>query len=375
MKKQLLIVLMALFTIGLSSAFGQLAPRLITCLSSDALHPVAGTPYNYTVIVPSPPGTKTYTWLVTQDSTFVTAGNLVANPQTIGGPILAAASTWYNTGTLDAATISLTWQSFAYNPANPVFVVIFVRNINGACETQNVKVYKIEPSNAFTLDIANHNALKALVTGYGTNIDRCISKIVSSAYSAAAPEGVLTDFGADSLYYEVVAANWSTAWNLSVQIKGTLTTGIDPLEHVTVAWTYDPTYAAGYNAMVGSAIGTGLTATLYTSAANVTPQLPLIGFVGATGQSIYIRVILDHSIGGVTPSWQGLVDEDIALAIDGVTVPTTGTGIGDVHTLAGGSPSTCPWVDLFANDIATQTLNARPAINAVTTTPFLPTKP
>lgn len=364
---------MALFTIGLSSAFGQLAPRPVTCLSSDALHPVAGTPYNYTVTVPTPPGSKTYTWLVTQDQTFVTAGVLTATATPNPGTILAAASAWYNIPSLDQPTISLTWQSFAYDSLNPVFVVIFVRNIasgGGACETQNVKVYKIQPKNSFTLDIANQNASKATQTGYGTNFDRCISKIVSSAYSAAAPEGVLYDFGADSLYYEVVAANWSDAWKLSVQI-----TGIDPLEHVTVEWTKDATYATGLNAMAGSPIGTGVTPALYTSATNVTPSPPATTFVGAAGQSIFIRVILDHSVGTPTPSWQGLVDEPFALAIDGVTVPTTGAGVGDVHTAAGGSPSTCPWVDLFANDIANQTLKARPTINAVTPTPFLPVKP
>jgi hypothetical protein len=367
MKKQLVILLMVFFAIGLTSAFGQLAPRPITCLSSDALHPVAGTPYSYTVNVPTPPGDKTYTWLVTQDQTFVTSGNLVATPQVVGGSILAAASGWYNTPTLDAVTISLTWQSFAYNPANPVFVVIFVKNTTASCVSQNVKVYKIEPNNAFTLDIANQNAARVTQAGYGTNIDRCISDIVSSTYDATSPEGIINDYGADTLYYEVVAANWSEAWNPSVQL-----TNIDPLEHVTVEWTKDATYAGGFNAMAGATNGTGGTPTVYTSATNVTPTSGT--FVGATGESIYIRVILDHS--NLTDvSWEGLTDQVIALAVDGVTVPTTGTGVGDVHTEAGGSPSTCPWVDLFANDIATQTLKSRPDIQAVTPTPFLPTKP
>jgi hypothetical protein len=367
MKKQLLMILVAVFAIGLSTTYGQLVPRPITCLSSDALHPVAGTPYNYTVNVPTPPGTKTYTWLVTQDQTFVTAGNLVATPQAVGGPILAAADSWYNTATLDAVTISLTWQSFAYDPANPVFVVIFVKNTTATCVSQNVKVYKIEPNNAFTLDIANQNATMVTQAGYGTNIDRCISDIVSSTYSATAPEGILNDYGVDYLYYEVVAANWSEAWRLSVQL-----TNIDPLEHVTVEWTKDATYATGLVAMTGSAVGTGATPAVYTTTTNVTPTSGT--FVGAAGESIYIRVTLDHS-DLTNPSWEGLTDEVIALAVDGVTQPSTGTGVGDVHTAAGGTPSSCPWVDGFANDIAQQTLKARPDIQAVTPTPFLPTKP
>lgn len=368
MKKQLLILVMAIFALSFSTVYGQLAPRPVTCLSSDALHPVAGTPYNYEVNVPTPPGTKTYTWLVTQDQTFVTNGALVATPQTIGGPVLAAASAWYNTATVDANTISLTWQSFAYDPANPVFIVIFVQNAApGGCTSQNVKVYKIQPQNSFTLDIANQNATLVTQAGYGTNIDRCISDIVSSTYSATAPEGILNDFGVDYLYYEVVAANWSDAWKLSVQL-----TNVDPLEHVTVEWTKDATYASGLHVMTGSAVGTGATPTVYTTTDNVTPNSGT--FVGAAGESIYIRVTLDHS-DLTNPSYEGLADEVISLAVDGVTVPQTGTGVGDIHTAAGGSPSTCPWVDLFANDIAVQTVKARPTVTAVTPTPFLPVKP
>lgn len=368
MKKQLLVIVLAIIALGFStSSYAQLAPRPVTCLTADALHPVAGTPYNYEVNVPTPPGTKTYTWLVTQDQTFVTAGALVATPQVVGGPILAAASGWYNTSTLDANTISLTWQSFAYDPANPVFIVIFVKNTTATCVSQNVKVYKIEPQNSFTLDIANQNGSMVTQAGYGSNIDRCISDIVSSTYDATAPEGILNDYGVDYLYYEVVAANWSDAWNLSVQL-----TNVDPLEHVTVEWTSDPTYATGLHVMTGSAVGTGATPTVYTTTDNVTPSSGT--FVGAAGESIFIRVTLDHS-DMTNPSWEGLTDEVIALAVDGVTVPVTGTGVGDIHTAAGGSPSTCPWVDLFANDIATQTLKARPTINAVTPTPFLPVKP
>lgn len=371
MKKQLFMILVAVLAIGLSGAFGQpLVPRPVTCLSADALHPIAGTPYTYTVQVPTPVGgSKAYTWLVTQDQTFVTAGNLVASPQAVGGPILAAASAWYDAATIDATTITLTWQSFAYNPANPVFVVIFVKNTTIECVSQNVKVYKIQPQNSFTLDIANHDALKALVPGYGSSINRCISDIASATYDATAPDGVLTDFGVDYLYYEVVAANWSDAWNLSVQL-----TGIDPLEHVTVEWTKDPTYAAGYQAMVGSLVGTGAAPALYTSATNVTPSSGT--FVGSAGESIYIRVTLDHSVGGGTPSWEGLTDEAIALAVDGVTVPVSGVGVGDVAEIAGPPASpVCPWVDGFVNDIAYQTLKARPDIQAVAPTPFLPTKP
>lgn len=373
MKKLIFILFLAFIAIGFTTrSYGQLAPRPVTCISSDAFHPVAGTPYTYTVSVPSPPGSKYYTWIVTQDQTFVTNGALIATPEAVGGPILAAADTWYATSTLDADAISLTWQSFAYNPLQPVFVVIFVSNEGTACTSQNVKVYKIEPMNSFTLDIANQNFSHVTQGGYGTNMETCISPIESATYDATAPEGVLYDFGTDTLFYEVVAANFSEAWNLTVQI-----TGIDPLETVTVEWTKDGTYAGGFNAMTGPANGTGAVPAVYISATNVTVTDPS-GFVGATGESIFIRVVLDHSTAG-NPSWEGLTAEGIALAVDGVTVPTTGTGVGDVHYEAGGGPPPeCPWVDGFVNDIALQTLEARPDIQDATPPAgddFLPVKP
>ena len=81
-------ILVAIFAIGLSSSYGQTVtcpiPRTVdpVCLPSDALHPVAGTPYNYIVSVPTPPGTKEYTWFVTQDQAFMAAGVLTANRET-----------------------------------------------------------------------------------------------------------------------------------------------------------------------------------------------------------------------------------------------------------------------------------------------------
>lgn len=366
MKKQLLILILAIIAIGFSStAFGQLAPRTVTCLTPDALHPIAGQPYTYEVNVPTPDGTKDYLWFVTQDPAFMAGGNLTANRALIGGPILAAGSAHYNLLTAGTNSISLTWQSFAYDPAVPVFVVIQVVNTapagSGGCVSENLKVYKIEPANAFTLDVANRTADNTgLETGYGTVVNRCLSDLVSATYDPTAPEGVLYDFGVNVLYYEMTAANWSTAYNFSLQL-----TNIDPLEHVTVEWAYTADFA-GAVAMVGSAVGTGAIPATYTNTVNVVPPAPAT-FVGPAGQSIYIRVTLDHSVGAPTPSWQGLTVQNIALAVDAITVPASGTGVGDVHTEAGGGPpAACPWVDLYANDIAYQTLLARPDIQSTT---------
>jgi len=362
MKKQFFLVVMAVFAVSITSVYGQLAPRAITCLSADALHPIAGTPYTYEVTVPTPPGTKTYLWRVTQDQQFIVNKILVATPEIPGtSAFLAAAGANYNVGTVDGNSISLTWNSFTYDPANPVFVIINVVNDNGTCSPNNMKVYKIQPINAFTLDIANLDRNQVLQPGYGTNIDRCISDIVSADYDPTAPEGVIYDFGADTLYYEVVAANWSDAWLPSLTI-----TGYDPEETIAeVVWSTTSNFATTH--------AMNLAAGVYTSVDNVVPSTGTT--VGAAGESIFIRIIIDHSNGA--NNYEGLTAEQIAVAVDGITLLTATPPLGDVHHDNGPNTPPCPTpvVDGFANDIAYQTITPRPDVQAVTPTPFLPVKP
>jgi hypothetical protein len=362
MKKQFILVLIATFVVGIVSTYGQLTPRTITCLSADALHPIAGTPYTYEVSVPTPPGTKTYLWRVTQDQTFITNKILVATPELPAtSDVLAAAGANYNVGTVDGNTISLTWKSFVYDPANPVFVIISVVNDNGTCSPNNMKVYKIQPINAFTLDIANLDNNKVLQAGYGSNIDRCISDIVSADYDATAPEGVVFDFGADTLYYEVVAANWSDAWLPSVTISG-----YDAEETIQeLVWSTTSNFATTHSFTLAAGV--------YTSADNVVPSSG--STVGATGESIYLRLIIDHSNGA--NNYEGLTAEQIAVAVDGITMLTATPPVGDVHYDNGPNTPPCPAlvVDGFTNDIAYQTITPRPDVQAVSPTPFLPVKP
>ena len=362
MKKQLLILIVVFFAIGFSTAYGQLVPRPVTCLTPDALHPIAGQPYLYEVVVPTPPGTKEYTWFVTQDQHFINVGVLTGNREIVGtSALVAATGTGYNDPLTGAASVSITWQSFAYNPAQPVFVVIQVKNAAStpdACLSQNMKVFKIVPTNAFTLDIANlmagasPNVAGTLVAGYGSNLDKCIHDIVDAQYDATAPEGVVYDFGVDYMFYEVVAANFTISWKPTFQLNG-----IDPLETVTVEWATDKNFTTPHAMTLGG--GIWASADVYTA---VAPG----GAVGPGGESIYVRVTLDHSNGA--NKYQGLTDEVAVLAVDGLTnLGVAGSELGDVHTVAGGGPpAVCPWVDGYANDIAQQTLKPRPDITAPT---------
>lgn len=372
MKKQLLILIVALFALGISGAYAQTTcptPRTIECLTSDALHPIAGTPYTYEVTVPTPAtGTNYYTWYVTQNQQFINAGvlNNTTNLEPIGGAFVNAASGWYNTSTAGQNTISITWQSFTYDPANPVFVVINVVN-QGSCNTQNLKVYKIQPQNAFTLDLTNVDQ-SGTTLGYGAGNSFCIHDVVSATYDATLPEGVIYDFGVDYMYFVVTAANWNTSWMPSIQL-----TGIDAEETVAVEWAYSTSTPAAYTA-AGSFT---LTAGTWTTTTPVLAQAAG-GNVGPGGECILIRVTLDHSNAAL--NYEGLTNEAVTLAVDGQTNLTATPTTPDVHysNTAPAVNALCGLADGFQYDVATQTLTARPDIQTGPTMPapgLLPVKP
>lgn len=353
MKKQILVLLLALFAIGITSVNAQLTPRALECIDlTNPLIPVPGRPYTYEVNVPTPPGAKSYLWFVTQDINFITAGALTSNRTTIGGPLLAAGSGHYNTSTLNANTISLTWQSFVLNPNEYVFVVIQVVNDNGTCDTKNLKVYRIQPIHAFSLDIAN-----VLPTGvilgadYGANINHCISDIQTAVYDPVNNE-VDYNFGSNTMHYAVVAANYSGQWQLRVQLGG-----LQAGQTATIYWgtTFNSQeYTIATNATNGT-----FTATNLVSQSN--------SIVGPTGELIYIKMVITH---GTQFEGVGGADFPIALAVNGNL--HNGTAIvpnyADIHHV--GTP--CAQVDF--DDLATQTLTRRPEINSVSPPPpgFLP---
>lgn len=361
MKKQLILTIISVLVLGTSVSFGQTVtcpiprPVDVTCLPSDALHPLPGTPYNYVVNVPTPPGTKEYTWFVTQDPNFIAAGVLTGNREVVGGLHIAATGTGYNDPLTGASTLSITWKAFVPDPALPVFVVISVKNTAStpdACVTNNMKVFKILPVNAFTLDIANVTPA-GVAQAYETPINICIHDIVSATYDATSPEGIIYDFGVDYLYFAVTAANFSTSWEPSVQISG-----IAAGETVTaVEWARNTDF--GFSNPNPMTLASGV----YTADDPVTVLDPS-GTVGPNGECILIRVTIDHTNGA--NQYQGLSDETITLAVDGVTDLTASTPTPDVH-YSNTLPSAnllCGQADGFTYDVATQTIKPRPDITA-----------
>lgn len=368
MKKSIfLILIIALFIGAVNQVKGQSCPAAravdITCLPSSAINPIPGTLYDYTVEVPSPAGTKEFYWIVTTDQTFIENGVLTSAIENVAGPYLSFTGTGYADPATGTATLQLTWEYF--DPTIPVFVIIQVKNTDATCTSQNMKVYKIEPLNAFTLDIANVDQNGVMQAGYGSDYSFCVHDIVTATYDATAPEGVIYDFGVDSLYYIVNAANYSISWMPSVTVANYAAMG----DVTYVGWSRPTWPAYTWTPML-------LAAGVYSPAAPV-PVVDPSGTVGPTGECIVIVVVIDHS---TTDSYEGLDDTQISTAVDGLTQVGSSDPQGDVHfssTIPVGNTD-CGQEDGFLYDIALQTLKARPTINDQTPPAgddFLPIKP
>jgi len=401
MKKQIFILVIAFFAISFSTAFGQLKPHTINCLPADALHPIAGQDYTYQIDIPVDPNPGTpwtslkYLWYVTQldlttspiDNYFIDPVSHALRPASDSGDgtgifLSTSSSDYSSTGSASLANdnvLNLTWKNVKYDATKPIFVVISTTGNNGLCDTKNMNVFKIEPLIAFTIDIDNLTNIGGAHTtpanatataDYGDLYKQCISNIGSSYFDEATGT-VAYDFGVNYMFYEVVAANWSIAWKLGVRLSG-----IDLRETVTVQWSKDKTFTAGIHTMTtGTTLVDVTTVLQYNSVDNVLPDvLNTTGNIGATGESIFIRVTLDHSVTGKA-SYQALNDEVTLLAVDGLTnwdatLSTPAFTIGDVHWNNSGTAPTCTAlaVDGYSNDKAFQTLTARPKITNSTTT-------
>jgi hypothetical protein len=326
-------------------------PVVTTCLSADALHPVPGTSYNYSVNVPITAGTS-YSWFVTQDKNIIVAGTppvLTTTRETLPTSThVAAVGTGYNDPATGANNIDITWKSFTHDASNPVFLVIYVSN-NTSCTTDNIQVYIIQPKFAFTLDIANIG-----VAGGATvadNYTTCVSPVVSATYDVATSK-LIMDYGTNYLYFAVTAANFTDSWKPSFQISGAGMTGTRSAQ---VDWAYSAN--ANSNAAANWHTTTGA-AGIYTSADVVNATAGAGATVGVAGECIIVRVLIDNN------KEETIADAPITLAVDGfMKDPALGTYVtptyADIHY------ADCT-VDGYTNDKVTQVLKARPDVQDTT---------
>ena len=340
MKKQILLLVLAFF--ATVTAFGQMkagsAPLPLVGCTNDFLHPLAGVSYSYKALV-NPTGGQ-FQWWATKDVDFIktTAGVTTNNSNTklaVGTDLIAASTNYGVAGSL-IDTVGITWSSSILSTTtagNPTFVVV-QNNATGTNCANNLKVYPILPINGFTVDIKNMDQAK-LPLAYATPYATCVSNIASAKYDAAT-KAIITDYGINVLYYEVVAANFTGNYTPSFKVSGLAPTGqtVTSLELYTDA------------AFATTAIATTLAAGVYSPATALTIDPSVTNTTN--GVSIYVKLTIANG------THETLTDDAIVVAVNG----TNASSEKDVVNTA------CNTQTDF-EDTATQTLTKRPTIASV----------
>ncbi|MFA6129051.1 MAG: hypothetical protein WC699_17265 [Bacteroidales bacterium] len=353
MKKQFLLIALALCA-GVM-VYGQNAlhnsiPRPISCLD-DAGHPIAGKPYVYEASG-TPAGGQFLFW-ATKDPNFiassgtpvVTTNNLSTRLTTPTDLITTSA----NYGVAGAATqVSITWSDATLNGTvpgtTPTFVAAHYTAPVAGC-ADNFNAWEIQPIKAFIVDVKNIEDGTKTILAYDAAEDQCADIVRSATYAAGT---VNYDFGTNTLYYEVIAANFSGSWTPTLAVVG-----LDVVEAAVITWTYElpSTWSA--------------TTVWNAATAPVTPDATVLDV--SLGVSIYVKVVITHN------NYEGIAvaGRDITLQVDGQNA----AGDWDIaNNLANGSPSgTCtPAAGADQMDIALQNIKARPVIAPITPATFLP---
>lgn len=362
MKKQILFIVLfvlAIFTVNKSyaqdidyiTAPALVAPTTLECTTSDALHPLPGVSYPYTVDVDPDvlaAGGGYIQWFVynasTNGGTLITDGSIAAAidaAEPDGGLsqyLLDAEDGVYNSETNSniSPTINVSWQSFD-GLTNQILLVAYVMG-NGSC-ADNIEVFRIEPAFSFTLDIAGLMPDGTLPTG---NAFECVTPVQSAVYDGTS---LTMDYGDNYIYFTVNAANFVHSWTPTFSI-------VDNTTGTTVALT-DIMWATPDQAILNAG---GVATGTWNSATTPVPARAASGAVGAIGEGIVVRVHLDH----------GAIENDVAgsviIGIDGVmyNVPTTdytNTALRDLDPSAAGAPCT-----QTETDQATYDLTPRPNV-------------
>jgi len=364
MKKQILIL--ALLLAGFANvnmSFGQAiqgsVPRVLSC-NNDALHPLAGKEYTYSVI--TTPGGGQYTWWATTDPNFIStdaAGLTTTNKSTLlkspttstVGTDLVTTSTSYGVTTADD-NVKITWstnilagtsyQGTAPAPKKPTFVAVLYTPPTASGCADNLKIYELDPKNGFTVDILNLDAAKDPIgvgaAVYDQPVSQCFANVSSAKYNAGKMDYL---YGINTMYYEVVAANFTGSWTPTFKLTGLDAGG---KQTAVIEWSYTKAFDIATTVTVTSGSGNGT----YVSPSTVSTTLS--NTYG--GISIYIRVTITNN------SYEGLSDATVRLAVDG----TNAAGELDVVNATCVTPGAADFVDY-----TDQILKLRPTVTAATT--------
>jgi hypothetical protein len=341
MKKQILFVtLLALFagTLAYGQAINGSAPRGILCVDNP-LNPIAGKEYTYQAASNQ---TGNYTFWATRDVNFIStaAGVTTTNMATTklttaSGDLLTASANYAASNAAD--NVKITWSDAVLSTttaAAPTFVAV---NQEGTC-TNNFKVWAITPVKAFTVDILNMENSAVAPLAYGANEDQCFDQVRGATYNTAASQ-MEYNYGTQVLYFEVIAANFTASWTPTFTLAG-LGSG----QTAVIEWAYDAAFTNPASPVV-----------VTSGVASATPVTTLASST-TNGVSIYVRVTISNN------TFQGITAVPITMTVDGVN--SVGDWDIENNTLVSAGPLCNPTSGADNMDVATQTINPRPAITS-----------
>lgn len=363
MKKQILFL--AMFTLALifasTKASGQtvvysknltqapascVAAVPLTCsVAADALHPIPGAKYTYTVDVSPIVATGGYIhWFVTDQSTIIDGTGTAPVLQTTrdkgdgnGKYILLADVAKYDLNSNLSPTIDISWKYFD-GTTQQVLLVAYVMDNKGC--TNNVEVYRIIPTFGFTLDLV---ALSddGILSPTGSE---CVSPVESAVYAPGLPGNLTMNYGENWVFFEVNAANFVHSWMPNIQSLNY--TGPGTVDATSLQWAYpaDATANTAWNA----------------TSVPVLAKDPS-GAVGPAGECIVVRARIVHN------KDPRLTDGVLTLGIDGTMYNSAGSGDYTTATLRDmDNPTSGTTCVQDKTDQTTYTLTARPTLTSTT---------
>lgn len=334
MKKQFL--LLAIFTLavfaGTNTAWGQVqldpspftsVPNpLVNCIGS-AQSPRAGVPYDYTLDDTGTNAAATeFRFWATKDPDFISLVGGVTTSNQASDSLKRNYSTelygYSDNYKVPSAskTVSITWgpdllsrtsyQTAVGSPgtlAAPTSTFVVGQAIG--C-SDNIKVWEIDPKPAFTVDIKVIADDTKLPLPYGdASATQCIDSVRAAKYNPTSFD-VDYNYGWDTLYYEVIAANFVTSWVPTFFLTGL---GDDAIQEAQIDW-YKSWSAARTNATTAA---TGFIEGGDITGGTITGTVPLTSTIPNTngGVSMIVRVIISNN------NYEGLAAQTIGLSVAG----------------------------------------------------------
>jgi hypothetical protein len=241
--------------------------------------------------------------------------------------------------------VTITWSDAVLagtTAAAPTFVAAHYAALPTNC-SDNFKAWSITPIKAFTVDVLNIENATSAPLAYDAEDDQC-NDIVRGAVYNAGTSSMEYDYGTQVLYYEVVAANFTNEYDLTLTM-----TGLHAVQTPVIEYTYDPP------AWTPATVWTDITSdnTIETTETNTN-----------TGVSVYVRVTITND------NYEGVADRPVTLTVDAVN--SVGEWDIENNTTSNPGPLCNPGTLNDGMDIAVQVLKARPTLTPVVPTPFVP---